>query len=121
MSNNSKYEQIIELASRKSIFYPAAEIYPNSPAGFWAFGPVGQAVRRKIVDFWRHEFIQKENMLEIHGAQILPESVFVGSGHLKLFTDPIVQCSRCKKYERADKLISEIINKNVPESLAIEK
>ena len=120
-ATNSKYEKLMELASRRSIFYPAAEIYPNSPAGFWDFGPVGQAIRRKVVDFWRKEFVQKENMLEIHGSQILPASVFEGSGHLKSFADPIVQCIKCKKYERADRLISERIGKNVPESLPSEK
>ncbi len=118
---SSKYEKLLELASRKSIFYPAAEIYPNSPAGFWDFGPIGQAIRRKIVDFWRHEFVNRENMLEIHGSQILPASVFEGSGHLKSFADPIVQCLKCKKYNRADRLISEKLGKNVPESMDIEK
>jgi glycyl-tRNA synthetase len=117
----SKYDKLLELASRKSMFYPAAEIYPNSPSGFWDFGPVGQAIRRKIVDFWRHELCQKENMLEIHGSQILPASVFEGSGHLKSFTDPIVQCLKCKKVERADKLISEKIKKNVPEATSSDK
>lgn len=116
-----RYEKLIELASRKSIFYPAAEIYPNSPAGFWDFGPVGQAIKRKIVDFWRHELLQKENMLEIQGSQIMPASVFEGSGHLKSFADPIVQCLKCKKFERADKLISETIGRTVPESMAIDK
>ena len=115
---NKDYNNIIELASRRSIFYPAAEIYPNSPAGFWDFGPIGQAIRRKIIDFWRHELLQKENMLEIYGSQILPASVFEGSGHLKSFADPIVQCSKCKKFERADKLISNRLNKLIPESVA---
>ena len=118
---NGRYEKILELATRKSIFYPSAEVYPNSPSGFWDFGPVGQAIRRKIVGFWRHELVYREDMMEIHGAQILPASVFEGSGHLKSFADPIVQCTKCKKYERADRLISEKINENVPESLAIEK
>lgn len=118
---NERYDKLLELASRKSIFYPSSEIYPNNPAGFWDFGPVGQAIRRKIVDFWRHEFVAKENAFEIHGAQILPESVFLGSGHLKSFADPIVSCTKCKKYERADKLISEVTGQNVPESLPIEQ
>ena len=121
MKIEDKYEKILELASRKSIFYPAAEIYSNSPSGFWDFGPVGQAIRRKIIEMWRHELVQKENMLEIHGSQILPESVFEGSGHLKSFADPIVQCTKCKKFERADKIISEKLKKNIPESLPIEK
>ncbi|MDP1695403.1 MAG: glycine--tRNA ligase [archaeon] len=117
----NKYNQVMELASRKSLFFPSAEIYPDSPAGFWDFGPFGQAIRRKVIDFWRHELVQKENMLEIHGAQILPQLVFEGSGHLKSFADPIMQCKKCKKYERADQIIGEKIGKNVPESLAIEK
>jgi len=106
---STNYNKIIELASRKSIFYPTAEIYPNSPAGLWDFGPIGQAIRRKIVNFLRYELVQKEGMLEIHGSQILPQPVFEGSGHLKSFADPIVQCTKCKKYERADKIISEAI------------
>ena len=117
----NKYEKLMELASRKSIFYPAAEIYPGSPAGFWDFGPVGHSIRRKIIEFWRKELVQKENMLEIYGSQILPASVFEGSGHLKSFTDPIVQCLKCKKFERADKLISEQLNKIIPESLSNEE
>lgn len=116
-----KYNQLMELASKKSLFFPSAEIYPDSPAGFWDFGPFGQAIRRKVIDFWRHELVQKEGMLEIQGAQILPKAVFEGSGHLKSFADPIMQCTKCKKYERADKIIAEKIGKNVPESLAIEK
>ena len=118
---NPRYEKLVELASKKSIFYPSAEIYPNFPAGFWDFGPIGQAIRRKVVDFWRHEFVQKENMMEIMGSQILPASVFEGSGHLKSFADSIVQCMKCKKYERADKLISERLDKNIPESLSTGK
>jgi glycyl-tRNA synthetase len=117
----SNYDKILEIASRKSLFYPAAEVYPNSPSGFWDFGPVGQAIRRKVAEMWRKELVQKENMLEITGSQILPATVFEGSGHLKSFADPIVQCLKCKKSERADKIISEKIGENVPESLPIEK
>src|SRR3989338_7804429 len=111
------YDKIMELASRKSLFYQSAEIYPNSPAGFWDFGPIGNSIKRKIIEFWRHELVNKENMLEIQGSQILPERVFIGSGHLKSFADPIVQCTKCKKYERADRLISEVLKENIPESL----
>ncbi|MFH0936258.1 MAG: glycine--tRNA ligase [Candidatus Woesearchaeota archaeon] len=117
----STYDKIMELASRKSLFYQAAEIYPNSPAGFWDFGPIGSAIRRKIIEVWRKELLQKEDMLEIYGSQILPAPVFEGSGHLKSFADPILQCLKCKRYERADKLISEKIKQNVPESTPIEK
>ncbi len=115
------YNRTMELVLRKSLFYPAAEIYSDSPAGFWDFGPIGQAIRRKIINFWRKELVQKENMLEIYGSQILPLGVFEGSGHMKSFVDPIVYCKKCKKYYRADQLISEKIGKHVPESTPLEE
>ncbi|MBI5871736.1 glycine--tRNA ligase [archaeon] len=117
---NAKFEQITELAGKRGFFYPSAEIY-GGKAGFWDYGPNGQALRRKIVNIWRHELVQKENMLEIYGSQILPACVFEGSGHLKCFADPVVACLKCKRYERADKLISESKGKEVPEGLDIKK
>jgi len=117
----NNYNELMELVTRRSLFYPSSEIYPNSPAGFWDFGPIGQSIKRKVIEFWRHEFVQKENMFEIDGSQILPVSVFEGSGHLKSFADPIIQCTKCKKFERADKLLSEKLDKIIPESAPLKE
>jgi len=111
-------EEITNLALRRALFFPSAEIYPSAPSGFWEFGPVGNAIRRKIVDFWRKELVEKEGMMEIDGAQILPEDVFKASGHLESFNDPIVQCKKCHALNRADKLIATVSGDTVPESLA---
>ncbi|MBI4053389.1 MAG: glycine--tRNA ligase [Candidatus Diapherotrites archaeon] len=111
-------EELVNLALRRSLFYPAAEIYSSAPSGFWEFGPTGAAIRRKIVDLWRKRLVQKEGFLEIDGSQILPEDVFKASGHLESFNDPIVQCKKCNSLFRADRLIAEAINGLVAESLA---
>ncbi len=111
-------DEINNLALRRELFFPSAEIYSSALAGFWEFGPVGQAVRRRLVDLWRKELVEKEGMVEIDGAQILPEDVFKASGHLSNFNDPIVQCKKCHSLSRADKLIAEKIDDIVPESLA---
>ncbi len=111
-------EEIINLALRRGLFYPAAEIYPNSPSGFWDFGPDGETIRRKIVEFWRNELVEKEHFVEIYGAQILPEAVFKASGHLDSFNDPIVQCNKCKSLNRADKIIADVTKGIVPESMS---
>jgi len=113
-----KYQDIIELALRRSLFYPSAEIYPNAPAGFWNFGPYGASIRRKIIQLWRKELVEKEDMLEIYGSQILPEEVFQASGHLKSLIDPILKCKKCKAIYRADKLLSTKLKKSIPESLS---
>ncbi len=120
MQNERLYNEILELASRKSIFYPSSEIY-NAPAGFWSFGPVGESIRRKVIDFWRKEFVQKNEMLEIDGCITMPEDVFKASGHLTSFVDPEVVCGKCKSRFRADKLLSDKLNKLIPESLSLSE
>ena len=110
-------EEIANLALRRTLFFPSAEIYAGSPSGFWEFGPVGNAIREKIVALWRKQLVEKEGMLEISGAEILPEAVFRASGHLLNFTDPIVQCKKCNSLHRADKLIEAYSKGIVPESL----
>ncbi len=111
-------EEVNNLALRRALFFPSAEIYANAPSGFWEFGPIGHAIRRRIIEAWRKELVEKEGMIEISGAQILPEDVFKASGHLENFNDPIVQCKKCHSLARADKLIADKIDDIVPESLA---
>ncbi len=111
-------EETVNLALRRGLFYPAADVYANAPGGFWDFGPEGSKIRRNIIQLWRSELVEKEGFVEIHGAQILPEDVFKASGHLENFNDPIVQCRKCNSLNRADKLIADKIDDIVPESLA---
>ncbi|MBI4155354.1 glycine--tRNA ligase [Candidatus Woesearchaeota archaeon] len=114
------YDEIIELASRKSIFYPSNEIY-NAPAGFWSFGPLGESIRRRVIEFWRKEFVQKNEMFEIDGCQTMPDDVFKASGHLTSLVDPETVCKKCKGRFRVDKLLEEKLNKNIPESLSLSE
>lgn len=113
----AKYEDIVNLASRRSLFYPANEIYANSPAGFYEFGPYGASIRRKIIDIWRKEIVQKTDMLEIYGSQIMPADVFKASGHLESFNDPITQCAKCNTIHRADKLLGAATGEHFPEAM----
>jgi len=101
------YDDVINLATRRSFFFPASEIYDNYPAGFFDFGPYGTALKRNIVDLWRKELVKKEDFLEIDGAIIMPEDVFSSSGHLKAFKDPVTSCKKCNSVYRADKLLEE--------------
>lgn len=111
-------DETANLALRRTLFFPSAEIYAGSPSGFWEFGPVGTAIRERIVALWRRQLVEKEGMLEISGAEILPEAVFRASGHLDNFNDPIVQCLKCNSLHRADKLIEAHSKGIVPESLS---
>jgi len=112
------FEEITRLAHQRGFFFKAAESYPNSPAGFWDYGPLGVSFRNKFVELWRRLLVKKDGMLEIDGAEILPRSVFEASGHLSGFTDPLVECSNCHSVYRPDKLIEEKTGEVVPERLS---
>ncbi|MDD5023409.1 MAG: glycine--tRNA ligase [Candidatus ainarchaeum sp.] len=112
------YEEVTNLALRRGFYFPTSEIYPNSPGGFWEFGPIGERIRQNVLAMWRKELVRKEEFFEISGSLILSENVFMASGHLESFNDPIVQCKKCHSLFRADKLIEEKTGENVPESLS---
>lgn len=113
----SKFDKIMDLALRRGFFFPAAGIYSDSPAGFWDYGPYGAALKRKIIELWRREVVKRDEMWEIDGSEVLPESVFKASGHLKSFSDPIVECLKCHSIHRADRIIQDKTGKIIPESL----
>ena len=113
-------ENFNELISTQNLFFPSAEIYPNY-SGFFEYGPIGHKIKLNIIDFWRKEFVKKNNFKEISGSIILPKKVFEASGHLKNFDDPIAICSKTKKAYRLDKLLSKRLEKDIPENLTIQE
>ena len=112
------YEEVVRLAQQRGFFFKTAESYPNSPAGFLDYGPLGVALRRRLVELWRRTIVKADGMLEIDGAQILPKAVFEASGHLASFTDPFVKCAKCGSVFRPDKLLEEKSGKAFPEKLS---
>lgn len=111
------FDDVMRLLQQRGFFLKSAESYPNSPAGFWEYGPLGVSLRNKFIELWRKMLLKKDGMIEIDGSQILPRPVFEASGHLEGFTDPLVECSQCHSVYRPDKLLEEKLKKQVPEKL----
>ncbi|HET6799479.1 MAG TPA: glycine--tRNA ligase [Nitrososphaeraceae archaeon] len=115
------YEEIMKLALERGFYFPSCEIYADAPAGFWEYGPQGVNMKNKFIDLWRRELVRRDGMMEIDGAQIMSKSVFIASGHINNFTDPIVKCSKCKSIFRADRFITEKIGEDVHEGMTNEE
>ncbi|CUR50854.1 Glycine--tRNA ligase [Nitrosotalea devaniterrae] len=115
------YEQIIQLALERGFYFPSCEIYSDAQAGFWEYGPSGVSLKNKFIELWRRELVRRDRMWEIDGSQIMSENVFVASGHLASFADPIATCTKCKSIFRADKMIAEITSIVVPENADLEE
>jgi glycyl-tRNA synthetase len=113
-----KFAEIQKLADQRGLFMPSAEIH-SAMSGFVDFGHMTTVMRRKIVDLWRAEIVRKTGSLEIDGCVILPKKTFEASGHLQNFVDPLVQCKKCHKIYRADKLIEEATKETIPEAMEV--
>jgi len=102
-----KENKIEEIARRRGFFWQSSEIY-GSLSGFYDYAHLGTLIKRKWENLWRDFFVgMDDNFFEIETADIMPEAVFLASGHIKSFVDPIVKCKKCGNIERADHLIEE--------------
>ncbi|MFW6153580.1 MAG: glycine--tRNA ligase, partial [Halobacteriota archaeon] len=101
---DDRHRDVVELAKRRGFFFPANEPY-GGVSGFWTFGPRGAALKRNLESNWRDRFAIGEGHMEIDSPTIIPEPVFEASGHLRDFTDMIVECPQCDDTHRADHLV----------------
>ena len=97
-------------------YFPSCEVYADAQAGFWEYGPSGVSLKNKFLELWRRELVRRDGMLEIDGSQIMSKSVFEASGHLSNFADPIIKCVKCNSTFRADRMIAETAQIEIPES-----
>jgi glycyl-tRNA synthetase len=115
-----KLEDLQRYALQNGFFFPTAQVYPDSPAGFWDYGPLGTLLKNRFIELWRRELVRNGNMWEIDGSQILPRKVFVASGHLEGFTEPVTRCAKCDAYFRVDHLLAEMGITRYSEKSSIE-
>jgi glycyl-tRNA synthetase len=112
------YDTVMKLALERGFYFPSCEIYGDAHAGFWEYGPTGTNMKNNFIELWRRELLRRDDMIEIDGSQIMSKNVFVASGHLDNFTDPVIKCKNCGTTFRADKYIAEKTGKEIPELLS---
>src|ERR671913_2317045 len=117
----ANYNEVMKLALEQGFYFPGCEIYSDAPAGFWEYGPTGVNMKNKFIELWRRELVRRDGMLEIDGCQIMSKSVFVASGHIGNFTDPVVKCTKCGSSFRADRYFTEKTGESVLERMAEEE
>ncbi|HLB70821.1 MAG TPA: glycine--tRNA ligase [Candidatus Methanoperedens sp.] len=104
-----KYEKVIELAKRRGFLWNSFELYGGT-AGFYDYGPLGAMLKRRVENIWRDIFVINEGYYEIEAPTIGIEDVFIASGHVGGFSDPLTECQKCNEAFRADHLVQDIVN-----------
>ncbi len=101
---NEKMEAIISLCKRRGFVFQGSEIY-GGLAGTWDYGPLGVTLKKNIENLWWKMFVDdREDMYGIDAAILMNSQAWVSSGHVGGFSDPLVECTKCKKRFRADHL-----------------
>ncbi|MGL4947810.1 MAG: glycine--tRNA ligase [Mycoplasma sp.] len=115
----SKYTQleIVNYLKNYGFVFPNSEIY-NGLANAWDFGSVGSLLKKNIKDLWWKRFVTtRPDIVPLDTNIIYNSDVWKASGHISNFSDPLIDCKKCKSRLRADKLIEShdeniIVNEN---------
>jgi glycyl-tRNA synthetase len=102
-----RVETVVSLCKRRGFVYPCGEIYGGTRSA-WDYGPLGVELKENIKRAWWRSMVQgRDDVVGLDSSVILPRQVWVASGHVNAFHDPLVECTSCHKRYRADQLAEE--------------
>ncbi len=105
-------DKLVALCKGRGFIYPGSEIY-GGLANTWDFGPLGVQLKNNIKAAWWKKFVQESPYnVGLDSAILLNPEVWVASGHIGGFSDPLVDCKNCKSRHRADNLIEDYMAKH---------
>ena len=111
MAQPSRLDSVISLAKRRGFVFQAGEIYGGSRSA-WDYGPLGVELKENIKRQWWKTMVQsRADVVGLDSSVILPRKVWEASGHVEVFSDPLVECLSCHKRFRADHLEEEFEEK----------
>jgi glycyl-tRNA synthetase len=102
MSEEVSLEKIVSLAKQRGFIFPGSEIY-GGLANSWDYGPLGALFKNNIKQSWWKRFVERrQDVVGVDTSLIMNPKVWEASGHLKEFSDPLVECKSCNVRLRAD-------------------
>jgi glycyl-tRNA synthetase len=105
--SEARLEAVVNLCKRRGFVYPCGEIYGGTRSA-WDYGPHGVELKENVKrQWWRSMVTSREDVVGLDSSVILPRQVWVASGHVEAFVDPLVECQSCHRRFRADQLEEE--------------
>ena len=108
MNNSEKtMDKIVALCKTRGFIFPGSEIY-GGLANSWDYGPLGVEFKNNVKRAWWKKFVQESRYnVGLDSAIIMNPQTWVASGHVGGFSDPLMDCKKCRTRHRADKLIED--------------
>lgn len=109
MTELKTLEPLVALCKRRGFIFPGSDIY-GGLANTWDYGPYGILLKTNLKNLWWKHFIEeREDMVGLDAAILMNPRTWEASGHVENFNDPLLDCKKCKKRSRGDKLLEEKI------------
>lgn len=100
-------DKLVALCKNRGFIFSGSEIY-GGLANTWDYGPLGVALKNNVKKAWWRKFVQESKYnVGLDSAILMNREVWVASGHVGGFNDPLMDCKACKSRFRADKLIED--------------
>ena len=107
----SVIDSVVNLAKRRGLVYPAGEIYGGTRSA-WDYGPLGVELKENIKrQWWQSMITGRDDVVGLDSSIILPREVWVASGHVEVFNDPLVECLQCHRRHRQDHMQEAYLEK----------
>ncbi len=107
MAVEKTMEKIVALCKNRGYIFAGSEIY-GGLANTWDYGPLGVEFKNNVKKAWWRKFVQENKYnVGLDCAILMNREVWVASGHVGNFNDPLMDCRACKARFRADKLIED--------------
>ena len=105
-------EKVVALAKNRGFVYAGSEIY-GGLANTWDYGPLGVELKNNVKKAWWKKFVQESPYnVGVDCAILMNPEVWVASGHVGGFSDPLMDCKECHERFRADNIIDDFMKDN---------
>ena len=100
-------DKILSLSKRRGFVFQSSEIY-GGLGSTWDYGPLGVELKRHVKEaWWRSVVLERDDMVGLDAAILMHPQVWVASGHVENFSDPMAECGSCHRRFRTDDLESD--------------
>lgn len=113
VDSNTLMDKLVALTKRRGFLFQSSEIY-GGINGAWDYGPLGVELKRNVKEAWWQAMVRdREDVVGLDSAILMHPLVWKASGHVQNFSDPMIDCKKCKKRYRVDEIDPEFENTGV--------
>ena len=106
MENARKFDKVVNLAKTRGFVFSSSDIYGGLNS-IYDYGPLGVELKNNIKQAWWDFMLARRDVVGLDSAILAHPKIWEASGHLEGFTDPLVDCKKCKARFRADNLLEK--------------